>query len=268
MKRIFCFLTILISLSCVYAQTPNDSVKLERIEFNNPYDCSFIKDSVFYLKNFDKKVLKKKLRANPNYKPWRWGVNGGYAVRIAPDPKDLPEGLDSYRKNLRFGPGFGADVFYYTSPNVGVGVKYSLFNTSNSTDHIIYESSEGHTYDGSRSDDIYTHFVGPSIAIRSIPKNNKIYASCDLTLGYIWYNNKINFNSHDFNLKGNNFGFASSIGADFMISNDFSVGLALNITAASIKKLKASESAKIKLSEEEIENLSRVSLVLVFRNYR
>jgi hypothetical protein len=243
---------------------PRDSVLLQQINAEELFRTRLaVRDS----SSFDREEINKKLQTFPDHKRWRFGINGGGGLRIAPDPENISPELLNYRKSLKSGSRFGADATFFISPNVGMGVNYSLFSASNTTDYIAYEGSDGNLYQGYRKDDINVHFFGPSITIRSIPSHNKIFASCDFSIGYSIYNNNMIFNENEYDLTGHNFGFATSIGSDFMLSKNISLGIFMNITAASLKKI-TTENSKIVLTEDQTENLSRVSLSLTMRTYK
>jgi opacity protein-like surface antigen len=210
---------------------------------------------------FDKKKINKHLRTyHPYYRQWRFGVKGGIEQIIAPEPTDISEELEKYKGSLKLGVSFGADIVFFVSPNIGLGVNYAMSNINNRTNYISYEINDNR-YEGARQDDINIHFAGPLISIRSIPRNNKFYASCDFILGYFIYTNDLRLNNTKHNVKEENFGFATSIGADFMVMRNMSLGLSLNITAASIQNVEI-------LSGNNIENLSRISLVMTLKTYK
>ena len=270
--RLFVFSIILCLLCHGINAQEKDSVSnkwdstllIQKIGENN--DREFIDETNFV--DNDENWLKTRLKQKPDYKRWRLGLNGGVAYRINLAPVGIPEEIVDYKDNLRFGASLGTDLVYFASQNIGVGFKYSLFSTQHKIDNISYKAKDDVVYEGSRSDNVKLHFVGPSISVRSIPRPNKLYASCDFTIGYIMYNNNIAFANNSYKLKGDNIGFETSVGTDFMFSKKFSMGLALNISAASIKEITISEAAKMRLSENEVENFSRVNLVFVIRNYR
>ncbi|MDR1886314.1 MAG: hypothetical protein LBQ70_00225 [Prevotellaceae bacterium] len=234
-----------------------DSVLLRQI---NPEDMFRKKIAVRDSSSFNKKTIKKQLKTYPDYKRWRFGVSGGFELIIAPEPTNIPKELQDYRKPLKSGSRFGADATFFVSSNIGLGINYSTFAASNKVDRISYEIT-GNLYESKRQDDINIHFVGPSISIRSIPKHNKLYVSCDFTMGYFAYTNKLVFNNTEYDLKGENFGFATSIGTDFMFLKNMSVGVLFNITAASVKKVEI-------FSGNDVENLSRISLALTLKTYK
>jgi hypothetical protein len=179
---------------------------------------------------------------------------------IAPEPANMSEELSKYKKALKSGIRFGADALFFISPNIGIGINYSTYSANNKTNYITYEIGENQ-FAGARQDDINIYFVGPAISIRSIPKHNKYYASCDFILGYFGYSNNLILNNTTHHLKEDNFGFSTSVGADFMFMKSMSMGVALNIMAASIKNMEI-------LNGNQVENLSRISLVMTFRAYK
>jgi hypothetical protein len=240
------------------ADMKRDSLLIEQI---NPEDMFHKKIAEIDSSSFDKKEVKKQLRAiYSDYRRWRIGLNGGIEQIIAPEALNIPEELSKYRKPLKSGARFGADAIFFVSPNIGIGVNYSTYGADNKTDYISYEIDE-RRFAGNRQDDIRIHFIGPAISIRSIPKHNKLYASCDFTLGYFHYSNDLIFNNTAYNLQEDNFGFATSVGADYMFIKNMSIGVSLNITAASIKKVEI-------LSGNNVENLSRISIVMTLRTYK
>ncbi|MDR0724562.1 MAG: hypothetical protein LBF59_00945 [Prevotellaceae bacterium] len=273
MRRFICITLMMLCLFGLNAQDekdaglpPNDSIDaqkrdsilLERINFETMFRKRLVEiDS----SAFDTREIKKRLKAlYPDYRKWRFGLNGGIEMIIAPEPADMSEELLKYRKTLKSGARFGADAIFFASPNIGIGINYTTYATNNKINHIAYEIN-GNKYEGARQDDIRIHFVGPAISIRSIPKHNKIYTSCDFILGCFMYSNDMVFNDVSHYLRKTNFGFATSVGADFMFMKNMSLGVSLNITAASIKNIEIE-------SEKETENLSRISLVMTLRTYR
>jgi hypothetical protein len=273
MKRFICIALMMFCLSELNAQEekntgiqPNDSVDIQKrdsilLEQINPETMFRKRLMEIDSSSFDTREIKRHLKAfYPDYRQWHFGLSGGMEMIIAPEPSDISEELLKYRKALKSGVSFGANARFFISPYIGIGINYTTFSTNNKTNYIAYEIN-GNQYEGARQDDIHIHFVGPAISIRSIPKHNKIYTSCDFILGYFTYSNDLVFNNDSYYLQKTNFGFATSVGADFMFMKSMSLGVALNITAASIKNIEI-------LSEKEIENLSRVSLVMTLKTYR
>jgi opacity protein-like surface antigen len=231
-----------------------DSILIKRI---NPESLFHKKLAEIDSSSFDKKEINKRLKTNyPDYRQWRFGVNGGIEQIISPEPADISEELLKYKKSLKFGLRFGADAVFFVSPNIGLGVNYAMFGADSKTEYISYNK-----YEGSRQDDVNIYFAGPLISIRSIPRNNKFYASCDFVLGYFVYTNDLKLNNVPYNIRKNNFGFATSIGADFMLMRNMSLGVSFNIMAASVKNMEI-------LNGNNVENLSRISLVMTLKTYR
>ena len=81
------------------------------------------------------------------------------------------------------------------------------------------------------------------------------------------YHNNITVDGVPYTITGNNVGFTSSFGTDFMLTNEMSLGLQVNISAASINKIKLSN-YRFTLSDDDTENMSRVSIGLVIKYYK
>lgn len=273
MKYFICIIILLLCSLGLNAQNeqnidiqPVDSLNMKQqdsilVKQINPEDMFRKKIAVIDSSYFDQKKIRKQLRHSfTDHRKWRFGVSVGTELIIAPEPEHIPDELLKYKKSLKSGPRVGADVIFFISPNIGLGINYSTFNSGNSTDHISYEIKDN-VYNGKRQDDVSIHFIGPTIAIRSIPKHNKLYTSCDFTVGAFTYSNDLIINNIPQHLTEKNFGFATAVGIDYMFMKNISMGLSINITAASIKN------AEI-LSGNNAENLSRISLVMTLRTYK
>jgi hypothetical protein len=275
MKRfVFVIMMLLFCLTVLNAQNGQNIVAQQTDSLNlKRRDSVFLKrinlEEIFYKRKiatidsskFNRKKVARELKAGRyDYRRWRFGLNGGIELIIAPEPANMHEELYKYKKTLKSGLRLGADAVFYISPNIGAGINYSTFCSNNKTNSISYETN-GNKYEGARQDDIRIHFVGPAISIRSIPKHNKFYAFCDFTIGYFTYSDKLILNDTIHNLNRRNFGFATSVGADLMLLKNISLGVSLNITAASIRGMEV-------LSGNNIENLSRISMVVTLKMYK
>jgi opacity protein-like surface antigen len=214
----------------------------------------------------DDSIRLDELQNQPDNKKWCLGVKNGYNVMLAPEDTETPKELAAYKNSLRTGFHVGADATFFLSPNIGLGAKYLFSNANNDQRYLAYTSETGAELVGLRHDNINVQFFGPSLSIRSIPKNNKLYVSYDFTLGYSLYNNSIMFNDENYNIQGQNIGFASSVGADFMLNKKLSLGISLDIVATTIKK--NDSQTLLTLGEKDSENFSRLSLGLTLKTYR
>lgn len=273
MKRFLVFLLLLPLIDSVAGQGLVYFDRLDSLQFEinkeNEEEIRVVdnKDSskiVKYPKLPKSVIQENRINAMLLYKPdklkFRLGVDGGFSYRIAPISQDLPEELYKYKKDLRSGKYIGTDFTYLLSPMIGIGVKYSLFSTDHNSDkqkiddRVIF-----------RSDNLNIHYVGPFFTIRSIVKKNKMYANFDFSVGYTVYVNSITYDNKSDLITEENFGFSSSIGTDFMVSNNLSLGWNFTVSAASFADTNRSE--KIKLVDKENENLSRIGFGLRVRYY-
>ncbi|MDR0559665.1 MAG: hypothetical protein LBG92_05810 [Prevotellaceae bacterium] len=208
---------------------------------------------------YDSKAIRRMARKTyPDCKRFVFAIEGGAAVRIAQDPANLPDDLAKYRKDLKFGYNAGASASVFMTPNMALGVYYSIFSLNNATNYMSYEEP---SFEGSRSDDINVHFVGPMFTIRTMPRPNHLHASYEFVLGYSFFNNRLKLNQSKYDLEGGSFCFSSTVGTDFLLSKNYAAGIALRLVAASAKKLKTSDGQPAP-EVNHIDNLSRISLVL------
>lgn len=197
----------------------------------------------------------------------RFGFSAGYSHQIAPIPRDLPDEAKKRRKHIRNGVFGGADIAYFFNHNIGVGMKYSYYWTKNTEENFTYTRPDQTVFTGTLSDNVHIHYTGPFVTLRSVVRKNKVFANCDLSMGCTWYRNRLKENSNSNTITGSNFGFVSTIGVDFMLGLDSSIGVNFNISAASIKKVKIND-FEYTLDDNNVENLSRIGLGLIYKIYR
>ncbi|MDR1054630.1 MAG: hypothetical protein LBL90_02125 [Prevotellaceae bacterium] len=209
----------------------------------------------------------KEVAIKETYSHWRFGITGGYGLRIAPIPSKLSEDVIKRKKNLRNGFYVGTDAGHYVSENLGFGVKYNFFRASSSIDNFSGSLPYYENFTGKITDKVNVHYFAPSFMLRSVSRNKKIHANCDISIGYTTYTNNNTLNDKKYKIKGGNIGFSSTVGTDFLVSSDFAIGLTLSIVAASIKSFKI-DGVKYSLNDDNIENLSRITFGLAFRLYK
>jgi len=150
---------------------------------------------------------------------WRIGIQGGGAYLLSSFSnmeKNMQSlgisqsKIDNYCKQLRNGMYFGADVHYFITSFLGVGVNYSLFATSTQIDYILglgyydYYVSQGYLgysipsyYPISEKDKYYVNYIGPSVVFRHwLDNNRKFRLNEELSVGYTRYREEDRFNPY------------------------------------------------------------------------
>ena len=69
----------------------------------------------------------------PEFPHWRLAVNGGWSYRLAPIADGFTSVEKEYLKGLKSGFAFSCDATYFFGEMFGVGMKYDLFKSSNSS---------------------------------------------------------------------------------------------------------------------------------------
>lgn len=202
-----------------------------------------------------------------NYDHFSLSVNGGYSYLTAKISDKVPSDFEDYIKELKSGYHFGADIKYYFSENIGIGIKYNQFKSSNSLDNIYVEDTSGNRRYGKMSDNITTFYIGPEFSTR-LPNQNKtgIFYS-DFSLGYIGHTN--NFVIVDnYTMKGNSLAYILNIGYDIKISENFFAGFQISYTAGFLTEYEldnGNTKQVVELESDEYESLNRLDLSLCFR---
>lgn len=207
--------------------------------------------------------------AEPTYPKFRISFGGGIANLIGGIPNNTPQSLIPYTQELKSGNHFVADLCFYASEHIGVGIKYSMFKTSNSLKNVLIIDSSGATSFGLLEDNITVQYIGPALAIRSKLPSGSAHLISNLSLGLLTYENRATV-VEKVNLTGAVFAFSGDIGLDFEIVGGLYFGVEFGLTLGMIKKLEletAGVSRTLDLSENEYSNPSRFDLGIGLRYF-
>jgi hypothetical protein len=221
-------------------------------------------DVVNYEYNFyDTPILEEEEKAGPaNYRQFRVAANGGFSYFTAKVNDQIPSDFDDYFKDLKWGYHFGADFSYFLSEKFGLGLRYSLFRTSNSMDDVYVDDGNGNIRTGKMSDDISTQLFAPFFSIRL---NNNSYTGAFLmgmSLGYIGYSNNAQL-IDPMKLTGNVFGLSLEMGYDIGLSDNLFLGFQVSFLMGALSKItmdNANGTQTIELEEGNHESMSRLDL--------
>lgn len=197
-----------------------------------------------------------------DYRHFRLALNGGFGYHLARISDDVPDDFVSYAKRMKSGLNLNGDMAYYISEVVGIGLRYSLFKTSNEMNDIYVEDEFGNRRYGIMSDDLAIHFIGPSMSTRLLSRNKKNELVTNLSLGYIHYfNDKVVVDSY--NITGGTIGMSLDITYDIGITEKISLGIQASLLSASLYSYNYDNGVtiqKVQLEAGGYENLSRVDL--------
>jgi hypothetical protein len=180
----------------------------------------------------------------------RADISIGYGYRIASLKSELSAHSPDYADQLRLGFTLDASFDFFVTKKLGLGGKYSQYQTSNS--------------DGKFADDIRIIFLGPTISKLNEFADSKGYLYSSLSVGLLNYDNRAVIDGRNAIIKGSALGISLSIGFDIFITGKTTIGLKGGILAGSIKQVEVN-SETIQLKHPE--NLTRLEAMIGIRYY-
>lgn len=199
---------------------------------------------------------------NPHQKI-RFAVQGGYGYRLAPLADDTPPALQEYSNNLKSGFSLALDAAYFLKPTWGLGLKYSRFGSEESMGNMQVTYPDGGSVQGTISDEISIHFIGPSYISEYAFRNPKHSMYGAISLGYLSYLDRAGMAQQVLEVKGATFGAALDLGYDYTVSKNITLGAQASLTGGSLNKFQVKDGIHertVTLEEGSQENLSRLDL--------
>lgn len=142
---------------------------------------------------------------------------------------------DRYKNNLKLGYHFTLGMNYGIKENIGLGVQFKRFYSSNSINTFEFRDSSNVSTFGKLSDKISVDFY----AIKFIGKKSIADKNIDIftgvSIGYVKYNND-SYAIIPINISGNSVGYQYEFGIDYKISKKLGVELAVNLFQSTLKK--------------------------------
>lgn len=229
--------------------------------------------SVSQVKNYKTGYFKQseipmdKIKIHGNYSRFRLAINGGYSYETAKISESVPTDFVNYAKDLKSGYHLGGDLTYFVAEQLGFGLRYYLFMSSNSMDNIYVDDINGNRRYGSMSDDIKIFFIGPAYSTRFLNGNKTNAFLMNLSLGYMGFNdNKVVIDNYK--VTGNALGLSLDIGYDISISKNLMLGFQIAFITASISKFywnDGTTTQTVELESGKYESLNRLDFSVGLR---
>jgi hypothetical protein len=199
-----------------------------------------------------------------------FSFNIGLGYRTGKAPEGLSADAKDHINGLRSGLALNAGLTFYTPKNIGIGVKASLHNTSQTTNRItIFDPVSGSSYTGTLEEAIRTAFVGPMFRYRNLNAYTGNSTIIGFGLGYLGYTDNVSF-TEDFIITGKTVGVVLDFSYDVPIGeakkNFF--GFNISYTAGTLTKYDITVGTitqTIQLEDDEYEDLGRLDFTLGFR---
>lgn len=200
------------------------------------------------------------------YAKYRTAINLGYS-RSLTTLKNIPFQLQEFAAGLQRGFNLGIDFAGFFSEELGLGVKYSLFNTSNSMSSISAILPDGTNFSGGYSNDVNVHYVGPTFNIRALSSNKRGGLYAQAGAGYLRYTNKEMFRgpkSFIYPNSGNTIGLNLALSYDAILSDNFAIGFQVSFLAGGLKNVDIKMGNTTQTVRHEV-GLSRLDFTIGFR---
>jgi hypothetical protein len=196
------------------------------------------------------------IQAQSDYSKVRLALNGGWGYRTARTAPNLPSELKSIINGLRSGVNYGADVMVYFSKNLGAGVKYTGFNSSET-------AANGMGYNGFQKANTSTNFIAGTFGGRVYNKKQTGALHIALSLGYLGYKDEYVFNSQQLKTTGGTFGAGWDLGYDIRLTDKIWIGAQFSLISGVLHSYTQDNGItreRVTPAPENRENLGRIDL--------
>ncbi len=216
----------------------------------------FQKQDLGDLENSEKKGLKRK-QYNA-YKDTRVAIDLGFSNRIGKIDPSLSMSERDHIRGLLRGFHYGLDAQYFFSESYGIGLDINRFQSQNTSNLGFGQITEKNAIT----------FIGPGFYSRSVSGNGNNAFLMGFNIGYLGANSSTMINSSPATITGGTFGTNIKVGYDIGMPDGYAFGFSLRLIGGVLNQITTrynGQSNKIKLPEEDRENLSRIDLSVGIR---
>jgi hypothetical protein len=210
----------------------------------------------------DDKLLKYK-----DYPHLRFALNGGWGYHTGRLANNMPPDFKDYMNKLRSGYFIDADLCYYFSESVGIGIKYDKYNAQNELDNVYVTYFNGTVKRGKMKDDITISHIGPVCSVRLISGNKRNAFLSNFSLGYMKYLDRATL-IDNFTITGNTVGLIWELGYDIGLNEGLALGFLLSYNSGILTEYEIDngiEKTKVELEKDNFESLFRINLAIGLR---
>ena len=189
---------------------------------------------------------------------YRIALNGGLSYQTAKTSSSVPDALRDHAKQLKSGYNWGADIHFLTSENLGFGLKYNTFYSSNVENNVNLTLPDNTVLYGIK-DVNYIHFIGPSVLFKIVSSNGKNAWVSSASIGYMGYKQEQQIGNRNFTYTAATLGLNLDFGYDIYLSKKLSLGLMVSFVTGSLGEVDLEENGISQAIElDERGSLSRI----------
>jgi hypothetical protein len=188
------------------------------------------------------------------------GVSAGPSLLIEKAPDSLIIEIQDYFNKLRSGWNYGFESDYFFNNYIGLGAKYSRFNTKQDVDSIVIEFFSK-IYYVDLSSNMSIHTISPMIYGKLPLLKNKLSVIGGIGPAWLFYRNIGKAVGDSAMFKGSSPGLSISLNLSYEVLPNLSIGLQGSYIRAYLKEFTQDDGTTqqvIKLEKENYQNISRI----------
>jgi len=161
---------------------------------------------------------------------FRLSANTGFTYQLG-GYEGLPS---SYREQLQSLWSFGGELHYFLSDKLGIGAKYNyVFTNANEDFEPPFSTAFG--FSSIKDEKVQFTYLGLSVLLRDILYDDQT-VNYFIAGGIINYRTDLLADGIPYFQEGNTFGFALGVGYDFILLDNFGVGIGLEVNIARLSE--------------------------------
>lgn len=199
------------------------------------------------------------------------GAIAGPSRLLEKAPDSLIPEVRDYLNKLRSGWHYGFETEYFFNKNIGIGAKYSRFNTRQEVDSIVVEFFST-TYYVDLSSNMSIHNVSPMVYGKFPLLKNKLSITCGVGPAWLFYRNLGKAIGDTAMFKGSSPGLSTSLRVSYEVIPNLNIALQGSYIHALLKEFTQDDGSTqqvIKLEEQYYQNISHIDLSFgIFYTFR
>jgi len=185
------------------------------------------------------------------------GAAFGPSLLLEKAPDSLIPQIQDFFNKLRSGWASGFETQYFFNPHIGVGAKYSRFNTKLAVDSMAIQFLTNTLYINV-SNNMKMHTLAP-MAYGKMPFfDNKLTIVGGVGPAWLIYRNIGQSSLDSATIKGSSPGLYTSLSVSYQILPSIHIGLQGSYIRAFLKEYTEENGTEVKLEKQDYQNLSRI----------
>ena len=188
------------------------------------------------------------------------GAHAGPSLLIETAPDSLAPEIQNFYNQLRTGWHYGFEADYFFNKYVGVGARYSRFNTKKEADSIVLQIFS-QIYYIDISSNMSIHTLSSLVYGRFLFLNDKLSTTASIGPAWLFFRNIGKAVGEESMIKGSLPGLSASLGVSYEVIPSLSLGFKGNYIRAFLKEFTQDNGTSeevVELEEKDYQNISRI----------